>query len=228
MELLYNQNVKYLIINADDFGKFQSVNEGILEGIDKGIITSTSLMVYGKFAEDINNIVDKNTSVGLHFDPSKFHPKEYKDEFFAQLELFKKIAGRKPDHIDSHKIRMHEMNNIIEVVKDYSVREKVPLREMGFANFIDSFFALSRTDYKTIDSSLVSPNSLIKILENELKEGFNEMMCHAGRVDREVVENSSYSKPREVELNTLLSKELAAFLSKNPEIQLKSWRDVIL
>ncbi len=44
--------MKYLVINADDFGNSASVNKGIIEGIKKGIITSISLMVYRKYAEE--------------------------------------------------------------------------------------------------------------------------------------------------------------------------------
>lgn len=37
--------MKYLIINADDFGIYDAVNQGITEGIKRGVITSTSVMV---------------------------------------------------------------------------------------------------------------------------------------------------------------------------------------
>src|SRR6266568_9642133 len=37
--------MRYLIVNADDFGFSEGVNRGILEAHDKGIVTSASLMV---------------------------------------------------------------------------------------------------------------------------------------------------------------------------------------
>ena len=219
--------MKYLIINADDFGKYQSVNDGIIEGINKGVITSTSLMVYGKYASEIRALTKVPTiSIGLHFDSSKFSPDEYRNEFFKQLENFEKLVGRKPDHIDSHKIRLHKMKNIIDDIKSYSSENKTPLRDMNHANFIDTFFGLSRLDYKTTDLSLVSPEALITVLDARLKEGFNEMMCHAGRVDEVVLRDSTYSKAREVELNTLLSKEFKDYLRSHPNIELTSWKSV--
>lgn len=224
---MYNRNMKYLIINADDFGKFHSVNEGIIQGIDAGVITSTSLMVCGKFASEIDSIKDKpNISIGLHFDPSKIQPEEYKKEFFKQVDIFASLVKRKPDHIDSHKIRLHEMKNIIEDIKKYASDSKIPLRDMNYANFIDSFFGLSKVDYKTTDLDLVSPQALIKMMDSELKEGFNEMMCHAGRVDEKVMNNATYNEAREVELNTLLSLEFSDYLKNNPSIEIKNWKDL--
>ncbi len=37
--------VKYLIVNADDFGASRGINRGIAEAHTTGIVTSTSLMV---------------------------------------------------------------------------------------------------------------------------------------------------------------------------------------
>ena len=36
--------MKKLIINADDFGLHPLINKGIIEGYQKGMITSTSIM----------------------------------------------------------------------------------------------------------------------------------------------------------------------------------------
>ncbi|PYR01516.1 MAG: hypothetical protein DMF97_07400, partial [Acidobacteria bacterium] len=35
--------MKYLIVNADDFGASSGINRGILEAHQRGILTSTSL-----------------------------------------------------------------------------------------------------------------------------------------------------------------------------------------
>jgi predicted glycoside hydrolase/deacetylase ChbG (UPF0249 family) len=212
--------MKYLIINADDFGKFHSVNEGIIEGINKGVITSTSLMVYGDYVGEIEPIKNiPHVSVGLHFDPSVFKPEEYKTEF---------LVGKKPDHIDSHKIRLHKMTEIVNDINKYASENHTPLRDMGYANFIGSFIGLSTIDYKSVDPSKVSTIALVNILKNELKDGFNELMCHAGRVDEKVIQTSTYSIARETELNSLLSKEFAEFLKSNQDIKLKCWKDLNL
>lgn len=57
-----------LIINADDFGLSKSINDGIISGIKKGCITSTSIMVNMDFAKDaVKKALRNNIScVGLH------------------------------------------------------------------------------------------------------------------------------------------------------------------
>src|SRR5947208_12765584 len=62
--------MKYLIVNADDFGASHGVNRGILEAHQRGILTSTSLLVHtawsGEAAEMSRTAPD--LSVGLHAD----------------------------------------------------------------------------------------------------------------------------------------------------------------
>lgn len=59
---------KYLIINADDFGYNQEQNEAIKELLEKGLITSTSLMSVAPCAKDAVNFAgEKNFPVGVHF-----------------------------------------------------------------------------------------------------------------------------------------------------------------
>jgi len=220
--------MKYLIINADDFGKFTAVNDGIIEGVERGVITSTSVLVYGKHAADIAKIVGSTISIGLHFDPSGIEDKDIEAEFHKQLELFEKIVGRGPDHVDSHKIRPKDLTLLKDALQDYSDKHNTPLRDWGHAHFIDTFFGLSREDYKTVDLDRISPEALIRILDTELKDGYNEMMCHAGRVDNEVIEGSSYNTPRANELQTLLSEEFREYLNNRQDIQLISWKGVNL
>lgn len=67
--------MKRLVINADDLGLAGSVNRGIFETIEKGVVTSTSLMVNMPACDDaIQRLGDCLTrrdptslSVGLHF-----------------------------------------------------------------------------------------------------------------------------------------------------------------
>lgn len=40
-----------LIVNADDIGYSKSITDGIIEGINYGCISSTSIMANGKYAE---------------------------------------------------------------------------------------------------------------------------------------------------------------------------------
>jgi chitin disaccharide deacetylase len=64
----------YLIVNADDFGQSRGVNRGIIEAHERGIVTSTSLMVRWPAVAEVAR----------------------------QLDTFRALIGRNPSHLDSH------------------------------------------------------------------------------------------------------------------------------
>lgn len=68
--------MKNLIINADDFGMSEEVNEGVKIGIKEGIVTSVSLMVNMPFFEDAVKFLKNyhNISIGLHFNITEGKP----------------------------------------------------------------------------------------------------------------------------------------------------------
>ncbi|MDR1911508.1 MAG: ChbG/HpnK family deacetylase, partial [Helicobacteraceae bacterium] len=59
---------KILIINADDLGLTLSRNQAILEGYNKGVISSASAIVNGEYFNDAIEIIGKcpNLGVGIH------------------------------------------------------------------------------------------------------------------------------------------------------------------
>lgn len=60
--------VRRLIVNADDFGRFQSINAAVIRAHHEGILTSASLMVNGEAAGEAIEIARQNPrlGVGLH------------------------------------------------------------------------------------------------------------------------------------------------------------------
>jgi predicted glycoside hydrolase/deacetylase ChbG (UPF0249 family) len=66
--------IKKLVVNADDFGRSSLINQGIIEGHEKGIITSASIMTD---RESFSEAVDLAKShprlgIGLHLDLDRF------------------------------------------------------------------------------------------------------------------------------------------------------------
>ena len=61
---------RQLIVNADDFGQSHSVNRGILAAHERGIVTSTSLMVRWPAAAKAAALgrTHPRLSLGLHVD----------------------------------------------------------------------------------------------------------------------------------------------------------------
>jgi hopanoid biosynthesis associated protein HpnK len=57
--------MKYLIVNADDFGFTRGVNEGIALAFKSGIVTSTTLMANGDSFADAVDIARANPALGV-------------------------------------------------------------------------------------------------------------------------------------------------------------------
>ncbi len=56
-----------LVVNADDYGLTDGVSRGILEGAERGVITSTSVLTLGPgFAANAPLLVDTGLGVGAH------------------------------------------------------------------------------------------------------------------------------------------------------------------
>ncbi|QJW46664.1 ChbG/HpnK family deacetylase [bacterium BFN5] len=57
--------MKNLIINADDFGLFRTINSGIIKGFQDGVITSTSIMATSCYFDDAVNFALQNPGLGV-------------------------------------------------------------------------------------------------------------------------------------------------------------------
>ena len=120
---------KHLIVNADDLGLSEGVNQGIFEAAEHGIVTSASLMVRQEAAASAARRVRHGSqlSVGLHLDlgewvfrdnewvplysvvPTK-DAKAVEQEIGRQLSEFRRLVGRDPTHIDSHQHALPDPN----------------------------------------------------------------------------------------------------------------------
>lgn len=217
--------MKYLVVNADDFGLSQGVNRGIIEAHEGGIVTSTSLMVDEVAANEASALNDyKDLSVGLHFVALGVEPNSLQGEFERQLIKFQDITGRKPDHIDTHKITPSQDAGIREVIKGYSGKNHSPVRSFGQAKYIRSYFGLNAGGNGPMIPERISLTGLKHSL-SEVVEGYNELMCHVGYSDDYLRNRSSYNDVREKELKVLISKE-AKKLIEEEGITLCSWREV--
>lgn len=132
--------MKQLIINADDFGLNEDVNEGIKEAFRAGAITGATLMVKREGAEDAVRFALENPGpdVGLHLDldeilggdvkgPERFSGKklsgmlkdsallrQVEDEIEEQIRLFRETS-LPFTHIDGHH-HLHALPEIFPVV----------------------------------------------------------------------------------------------------------------
>jgi predicted glycoside hydrolase/deacetylase ChbG (UPF0249 family) len=192
---------RFLIVNADDLGYSQTVNEGIFAAHEEGIVTSTSLMA---LRDDAPAAVEAlaphpDLAVGLHLEAG--------EDLRRQLELFRKLVGRDPTHLDSHK-HVHEADPAFGAAAEVLAAElEVPLRNRGI-----------RYERRFYGRDAISPRHLIELIE-ALPPGWTEIGCHpaAGPVPI-----SSYDAERQIELATLRDPQVKNLLNVS-DVQLCSF-----
>jgi len=230
--------VKYLVINADDFGYSKGVNKGIIKAYKEGVVTSTSVMVDRQAAKEAKTLLKyQNLSVGLHFNMTDegiraqiiknvlvnfADTNKIRKDFNRQIETFKKITGKLPDHLDGHH-HVHTNKKVKPIFEEFSRKHKIPVRAFGNIKFIDKFFGWNKLQQK--DHKRIGVESFINIL-SKLKDGVNEVMCHPGFPDEELKKTGSrYLIEREIEAKTLTDEKVKDYIKK-AGFNLVSWKEI--
>jgi chitin disaccharide deacetylase len=175
---------RYLIVNADDLGLSPAVNEGIFAAHEMGVVTSASLMALRDHAPAAARALAAHPglAVGLHLEGAS------EVDCRAQLESFRRLVGREPSHLDSHK-HAHETDLAFGAAAERLAAELgVPLRNRGI-----------RYERGFYGRDAISVEDLVGLIRN-LPPGWTEIGCHpaAGPVP-----TSSYDDERQIELRTL-------------------------
>jgi chitin disaccharide deacetylase len=218
--------MKYLIVNADDFGASRGVNRGILEAHRRGILTSTSLLVKGPQSEEAVALGRDapELSIGLHVNldedrgPVAGRLSRLQEELRAQFRRFEELTGRRPTHIDSHH-NVHRDPDALPAFLALAARHGLPLREHSPARYFSKFYGQwgGQTHLEQI-----STESLTRMLETEIEDGITELSCHPGYAEPDYP--GSYRVEREAELRTLCDPAIREVLAAR-SIQLISYHD---
>jgi predicted glycoside hydrolase/deacetylase ChbG (UPF0249 family) len=204
----------YLVVNADDLGYSRGVNRGIFEAHDRGIVTSTSLMVCRPAAEA--GVAEARSrprlGVGLHVDLDRLpldqaDPSAVSGEVYGQLDRFHALVGRGPTHLDSHR-HLHLQEPLRSVLQGLAWDLGVPLRHTSEARFWGEFWG--QTERGDALPGALRPESLAALLRR-LPDGAHELGCHPGYA---YGLESSYGSEREVELRTLCDPRLWPVLAE--------------
>ena len=207
---------RYLIVNADDFGRSSAVNRGVIHAHDHGIVTSASLMVRWpaavEAAEHARN--RPGLSLGLHLDLGEWVYKNenwtpvysvvpldevmaVRNEVLRQLAVFRTLTGRDPSHIDSHQ-HAHLREPARSVVLDAVRKLRVPLRDCNpEIRYCGRFYGQIAEGSPYARG--ITSDTLIEIL-SQLPPGVTELGCHPGEGE---VPNTTYSGERAIEVKTL-------------------------
>jgi predicted glycoside hydrolase/deacetylase ChbG (UPF0249 family) len=185
-----------LIVNADDFGQSHSVNRGVIEAHERGIVTSASLMVRWPAAVEAAAYSRQHPrlSLGLHVDLGEWAYRGERwvsmyqvvsvndatavaEEVSRQSTMFRRLVGKDPTHLDSHQ-HVHLREPLRTVLTAVACELGVPLRHCSVGiHYRGDFYGQTPDGRPTPDA--ISVGALIKLLET-LPPGCTELGCHPG------------------------------------------------
>lgn len=185
---------RILIVNADDFGLSEDVNQGIIQAHERGIVTSASLMVRSEWAAAAAAYGrgHPSLSLGIHVDlgcwffrggkwveqyrvVSTDDEGAVRDEVARQLEGFGALTGRTPTHLDSHQ-HVHRDEPVRSVLLDAARKLNIPLRSFTpGVHYCGSYYGQTAEGAPLHDA--ITVQSLMRILVT-LPPGISELGCH--------------------------------------------------
>ena len=217
--------VTYLIVNADDFGYTRGVNRGIVEAHEHGIVTSASLMVKQRAAEEASAYARERTqlSLGLHVELRRWRlgrltlsrstrasgrlRETVAMDVRAQLDRFRRLMGEDPTHLDSHHHR-HRVEPAHSVLLELAHDLDIPLR--GFdtrVRYCGEFYG--QMNGQPWPHGILS-ETLIDLL-GRLPPGVTELGSHPGYADDL---GSHYKRERAQEVRTLCDPHVRAAIDR--------------
>ncbi len=213
--------MKYLIVNADDFGASRGTNRGILDAHCHGIVTSTSLLVNTPWSEAAAALAKtvRGLSVGLHVDLDHLGDGDPQAELHRQVCRFEALIGSPPTHLDCHH-NVHREPRLLPQLLQLARQYGLPLREHSPARYCSKFYGQwgGETHLEQI-----SAENLARLLETEVQDGVTELSCHPGYGDPDL--HSAYGVEREAELRALCDPAVRTVLAVY-EIRLVGFRDL--
>jgi chitin disaccharide deacetylase len=226
-----------LIVNADDLGESSGVNRGIALAHEGGVVTSASLLVDGRAAEEAAAWASRRElSVGLHVDLGEWafrmgswEPvREVVDvrdgpaverEARRQREAFRSLTGRDPTHLDSHQ-HVHRRDPVRAAMSALAAELSVPLRHFSPAvRYCGEFYGQS-VDGRPLDGVLTTA-TLSRIIA-DLPPGVTELCCHPG-LGGDLA--GMYGSEREREVRVLCDPRAAAAIEAHG-VELVSFSEV--
>ena len=233
-----------LIVNADDFGISKAINLGIIEAYNEGIVKSTTLMCNMEAVDHAIKLANENPGigVGIHFVLTAGKPlvqgvdslvdekgnflksegieeKAKKDDIRKELEYqFNKFLsyGMKPTHIDTHH-HVHRIKKVFEVVKEIAIKNNLPVRLMGevYDSMYEGIKSTSKFSESFYEKEMITEDNLIRLLEEYKDFETVELMSHPGYLDQNILNRTSYSIERTIELETLVSRKVKEYIKEN-------------
>jgi len=222
--------MRFLIINADDFGYGCGVNRAIVELHDQGVVTSAGLMVNTPATVEAVALAAARPrlSLGLHVNFTNEaqrlvefdDPEVCRRELRRQFDHFVALTGRPPTHLDSHQ-HVHRRPRCQPSFLELALERGLPLRDRPPVTFKGGFY--SQWEYGVSQPAKVSFEALTSIVSTELHRGIYELTVHPAYHDEAA--DYVYQRDREWERETLSDPRLPALL-RDHGVELISYHQI--
>lgn len=242
-----------LIVNADDFGLTDGVTFGILSAVERGIVTSTTMMVNMPGTQTAAEIARKipTLAIGLHINISlgspltrcksltengnflkpsvigtddRYREKELYPEMRAQYNRFLELTGRRPTHLDSHLYVHQKFPKVRRAIRMLAEEEKLPVRDMETQQFPRVYFE-GNFKVKPGETTADLMQKYVDLLAGLAAHPMAELMAHPAFLDEWLLHNSSYNLQRIAEHAVLTDPEMRRILTQKA-IRLATYRDL--
>src|SRR5712691_5137175 len=137
--------MKYLIVNAVDFGASRGINCGIFQAHQDGIVTSASLLVGRRSSLEASEMsrAMPRLSVGLQADlehelAANVSAEQLRSALESQLEQFHRLLDHWPTHLDGD-MRMARARRALATLLEFSKEKGLLLREHSMVRHLSSF-----------------------------------------------------------------------------------------
>lgn len=216
--------MKYLIINADDFGYSKVFNKKILELIKENFVTSTSVMIdwiNEEQSDQVEKLISLSKthilSVGLHMD---FKNTDFASEIQRQYDKFVEIFKFKPGFLDIHKSTYFKDG--YKFIQEFCIANKLPCRnhgKYGDAFMLDGVLTTKYPVFSGTDNNLEEIEKWLESFENE----YYQITFHPGYYDPN--SKSSLNKEREADTEKII--KLNSMLEKY-DVKLANYLDLVM
>ncbi len=195
-----NNNRRFLIVSADDYGYWPSYNEGILAAVEAGAVDAVSVMTERDYC-DPAPLLDSGVEIGLHIEfEGRWGPRSggpAKNSLRVQLDRFVDLFRRWPSFLDGHH-HCHARPELATPVMQAALQMSVPVRSVSR----DHRQWLSERGIRTPNTLLGRTTSSEPVeppLLRDLPAGVTEWMVHPGYPDSD--SGSEYDLARREDLD---------------------------
>lgn len=145
-------------------------------------------------------------------------------EIEAQYERFKALTGQEPDYFEGHAVASKNFFRGLEIVAERHGLKYVPF-SLG-----DTPVTVGSTEvYLHMESMLPDYQpfaSLKRVIENAHEGAVDVFVCHPGYLDAYILQNSSMTTPRVLELEMLCDLQVKRWLDAQQDLALVTYQDL--